>query len=101
MTPVGWYWLKQRLQWRSVANVHLFEDVSRIAGDRFQGMQIRRIGKLVDIDDEGATLIDQLPTDRGADEAGPSGHKNPGQILLHVNGVGVSMEVNGEFFERR
>ena len=69
--------VEQGAQRRSVANVDLREGIARVAVRRLRnGAQIRRIGKLVDVDHECVGVIEQMPNDGRPDEARTAGHKD-------------------------
>ena len=71
--------LKRIRDRRPVADVDFGEAIVRRVVDRRQRRQIARVGQLVDVQhvDAGA---DQMPADRGADEARPARY----QYVTHV-----------------
>jgi hypothetical protein len=58
-----------------VGDVGLLEAVAPAVGYRVQGIEVARVGQLVDDQHLVRSVADQLAHDGRTDEAGPAGHK--------------------------
>src|SRR5262249_44779601 len=72
--------VKKGAQVSAVANVDLCESVTWVARGLRDRSEVRRIGELVNDDDECGGIAQKVPHEGGPDETCPSGHKD-GQTL--------------------
>jgi len=70
------FFSQQRIDRCAIADIGLHEAVIRIAGDRFERLQIACIGQFVDVDDLLVRLPQPIQYEVAADKAGTAGHDN-------------------------
>jgi hypothetical protein len=58
----------------SIADISFLKYISRICGDRFEGLQVRSIRELVDVNDGNTQGFHELPTNRGTNKPSSSSH---------------------------
>src|SRR5262245_47767827 len=78
---------KHSAQRRVVTDIDLFENIARMAIRLWDRGQIGGIGQLIDVYDEGTSVIEQMTDYRGPNEASSAGHKN-GRPLEPVRPIG-------------
>ena len=77
--------IEQLPQRRPVADVDAGEAIAAVTlglGDR---VDASGIGKLVDVDDESFSIIEQMPDNRRADKTGTASYKNDGIFKPHAS----------------
>src|SRR5262249_4622904 len=77
--------LEQRPQRRPVADVHLRKAITGILRLGYRA-QAGGVGQLVDVEYTRTRVIQQVPDDGGADEAGAPRHKDHGILETHQLG---------------
>jgi hypothetical protein len=77
--------LEQRAQRCAINDVDLGEGIPRMSRRLRNGCEAGRIGELIDIDDEGACVIEQIAHHRRSNEARAAGDKYGGSIKVHVD----------------
>ncbi len=76
--------LEQPPQLGSIADVDAGEAIAGVVRGLRNRVQIRGVGELVDIDDAGLGLVEQMPDHRRADKAGAAGDKDCGPAKPHA-----------------
>lgn len=69
---------QQAIEQRAVADVALHEDVVRVALERREGLEVARIGQLVEVHDGLVALRDPVEHEIGANEACAAGNQDHG-----------------------
>ena len=73
---------EQRVHRGAVRDVGAFEAVVGQVRDGAQGLEVARVGELVEVEHFDARFARQKPHDRRSDEARTPGDQNPGQWLF-------------------
>jgi hypothetical protein len=71
---------EQAVHQRRIADVAVHEPVPRVVGDRRQVLQVAGVGQLVERDDVGVVMGEDVTDECRADKSGPSGDEQ-----LHLN----------------
>ncbi|MGY4215683.1 hypothetical protein ACVMFB_002182 [Bradyrhizobium sp. USDA 4522] len=81
---IGLIFLEQPAQVLRLADAGLLEGVIQAFGGTGQRGQVCRIGQLVDVDDAGVGVAQQVADHGGADEAGAAGDEDRRSLKPHV-----------------
>jgi len=75
--------LEQRAQRRAVANILLRQQITR-RSCLPNGLEVRGVGQLVDIDDERLCFVEQMPDHGGSDKPRTAGDEDGRALEIHA-----------------